>query len=156
MSKRQTRLTVSIAAVAAIGMAGYWAPLIKQRMLPTYATPDKIESLFREEIAALRDVAEGGTTPDDVSARLSDEHVLGACVVTSYDGGLIQIKEYAPEWYDATGSGIWCAASPGLDTPVVNIWGDRVAVYERKFRTADGAVRGILLAVDVGYLKQQN
>lgn len=143
--------------VVLLVVAASFAPGVKQRLLPAYGTPERVQAIFPEQIAALRAVAEGRQKPEQVASLFSESAIHGAHVVNRYgdSGGraLELVKPYTSEWEIATESGIWFPAEPGLGDPVVNIWGGRSACFELKFRTSTG-IKGMELWVDVGHLKR--
>ena len=145
-------LVVVIAVLAIVSVVG---PLIKRRMLPAYATPESIEALFPQQLAALKEVAEGKKNSDEIVGLFADPAIHGAVAVTFYGEngwGGTSIKE----WDRPTiGSTLWWPAEPTLDRAVVNIWEGRFAVFEKKFRTESGDVKGCQLVVDVSFLERQ-
>ena len=132
---------------------------IKQGMLPPYATPSRFEIVFAKQLSAMEDVAEGNKTPDEVTQVLSEFAIHGAFVVNSYSHNgkaMLKLKGTSPEWKEAARAGAWFVAEPRIDRPVVNIWGGRMAAFEKKVRTASGAVKGCRLIVDLEYLRKKN
>jgi hypothetical protein len=156
MRHRGRVLLILVGVVLLLVLAGRQVSRHKQRTLPAYAKPEKIEQLFQKQLMALRAVADGTKTPEEVVALFADPSVMGACTVNSYgdDGlALTWVKHITPDGDEALRAGVWFPAEPELGQPVVNIWGDRLAAFEKKFRTRDGLVRGCELYVDLEYLK---
>jgi len=146
-----------LVAVVLLGVfAGRQVAWHKQRSLPAYATPEQIERLFPKQLSALRAVAEGTKTPEKVAALFAEPSVMGALAVYSYgDDGRASalVKNITPDGDEAFRAGVWFPAEPEIGQPVVNVWGDRLASFEMKFRANDGTIRGCELYLDVEYLK---
>jgi len=147
-----------VVTVCALLLMCYVAPPIKQAMLPRHATPEAIEQRFQPQISTLVGLADGTIEHDEEATTVFDDpDVHGAYVISCFDRGgkgLLTVKSYTPLYYRAAKRGSWFVAEPTLRRPVVNIWGNRVAVYEKVFRREDGKVKGCHLVLDLEALRR--
>jgi hypothetical protein len=159
MSKKWKPFAVGAGFFIIILVGLHMAPLLKQRMLPSYATPQKIEEIFPEQLKALVEIAEGKKMPEQVEALFAEPAIRGAFVVNNYSQSgraMTKVKD-TKDWLDAERGTVWFFAEPEEGRAVVNIWGGRIAVFEKKFHVTSGAVKvkGCELIVDVDALKQK-
>ena len=129
---------------------------IRRVQTSSYASPQRIQALFPEEIRSLWEVALDKGRARDAKDLFSHPAIEGAFALNSAGEAvsMTMVKDYSANYYRAAKRIQWFPSTPEVGHAVVNVLGGEIAVYTEYRQTPSGP-KGVELSINMAYLKSQ-